>query len=101
MANELDAALWPTGESHTGHDDGIAQASVEELKNALYARCANQPADKYFDQHDLLGFGIIPNDDASLLHTCTHQLTRKGLLKVHKRAGGVCWKVVKQEDAAK
>ena len=101
MATEVDAAVRPTGEPHAGHDDAIAQASLEELKNALYARCANQSPDKYFDQNDLLRFGVIPNDDASLLHACTHQLTRKGLLKVHRRAGGVCWKVVKQEDAAK
>ena len=101
MANEAEAALRSTGESHPGHDDGVAQASLEEMKNALYAQCASQPGDKYFDQNDLLRFGIIPNDDASVLHTCTFQLTRKGLLKVHKRAGVVCWKVVKQEDAAK
>ena len=101
MANEADAALRSKRESQTGHDDGIPQPSLEEIKNALYARCASQPADKYFDQSDLLSFGVIPNDDASLLHACAHQLTQKGLLKVHKRAGGVCWKVVKQEDAEK
>ena len=101
MADEYDTTPTMSGALRPASEEGSAQLSIEELRDTLYARCANQPPEKAFNQEDLLAFGIIPNDDPSLLHACTHQLTQKGLLKVYKQAEGVCWKVVKKEDAAK
>ncbi|KAL8822997.1 MAG: hypothetical protein Q9191_006278 [Dirinaria sp. TL-2023a] len=82
-------------------DIAVAEASPKELQNALYASCASQPADKIFDQHDLLALGVIPRDDLGLLLSCTRQLTKEGLLKVMTKDGVACWRVVKKEDAAK
>ena len=82
-------------------DAVVAEASLKELQNALYASCASQPAEKIFDQHDLLALGVIPKDDLGLLLSCTRQLTKEGLLKVMTKNGAACWRVVKKEDAAK
>ena len=79
----------------------ITAASPNEIKNALYARCANLGADKVYTQRDLLAFQIIPNDDLNELHSCTRQLMKEGLFKLMKQDGRTCWKVVKKEDAAK
>jgi len=76
-------------------------SSPKELKNALYARCASLPADKAFNQQDLLAFNIIPNDDLNQLLSCATQLAKEGLFKLMTRDGKPCWKVVKKEDAAK
>lgn len=83
--------------------DGVAvvESSLKELKNALYARCANQPAERVFDQNDLFDFGIIPNNDLGQLLLCVKQLTQDGLFKVQKKDERACWKVVKKEDAAR
>ena len=82
-------------------DVAVVESNPKELRNALYARCANQPADRVFDQNDLLAFGIIPNDDLGQLLSCTRRLTQEGLFKLHTKDGGACWRVVKKEDAAK
>lgn len=79
----------------------IAAASPTEIKNALYARCANLGAEKVFTQRDLLAFKIIPNDDLTQLLSCTKQLTQEGLFKLMSKDGRACWKVVMKEDAAK
>lgn len=79
----------------------VVESSLKELKNALYARCANQAAEKVFDQNDLFDFGIIPNNDLGQLLLCVKQLTQDGLFKVQKKDERACWKVVKKEDAAK
>lgn len=79
----------------------IAAASTNEIKNALYARCANLGAEKVYSQRDLLAFKIIPNDDLNELLSCTRQLTKEGLFKLMSKDGKACWKVVKKEDAAK
>lgn len=79
----------------------IAAASTNEIKNALYARCANLGAEKIYTQRDLLAFKIIPNDDLNELLSCTRQLTIDGLFKLMTKDGKACWKVVKKEDAAK
>ena len=78
-----------------------AESSFKELKNALYARCAIQPSDTIFYQHDLLDFGVIPNNDLGQLVSCTNKLAQEGLLKVLKKDDTICWRVVKKEDAAK
>lgn len=79
----------------------VVESSLQELKNALYARCATQKADTLFDQNDLFEFGIIPNNDLGQLLVCVKQLTQDGLFKVQTKHGNACWKVVKKEDAAK
>lgn len=76
-------------------------ASPKELYNALYASCASQPADKVFNQEDLLSLNIIPNNDLQELLVCLQRLAKDGLLKVMTKDGKPCWKVVKKEDAAK
>lgn len=79
----------------------IAAASPNEIKNALYARCANLGAEKVYSQRDLLAFKIVPKDDLNELLSCTKQLTKEGLFKLMSKDGKACWKVVKKEDAAK
>lgn len=76
-------------------------SSQKMLKNALYARCANLPADRIFSQNDLLSLEVIPNNDLDQLLSCTRQLTKEGLFKLMSRDGRACWKVVKRDDAAK
>lgn len=76
-------------------------SSQKMLKNALYARCANLPADRIFNQSDLLLLDVIPNNDLDQLLSCTRQLTKEGLFKLMSRDGRACWKVVKRDDAAK
>ena len=78
-----------------------AISSTKELKHALYARCASQPADRVFTQQDLLAFDVTPNGDLKQLQACTTQLSKEGLLKMMTRDGKLCWKLVKKEDAAK
>ena len=101
MANEA-RSLPPT--SRALQADGEAesvQASQKELKNALYARCANSGPDAVFTQQDLLALGIIANEDLTILTTCINQLMKEGLLRVLKKDSSLCWKVIRKEDAAK
>lgn len=78
-----------------------AISSQKELTNALYARCANLPADRVFNQQDLFSFEVIPDNDLQQLLICTQQLTQEGLFKLMTKDGRACWKVVKKDDAAK
>ena len=78
-----------------------AISSQKELTNALYARCANLPADRVFDQQDLFSLEVIPNNDLQQLLICTQQLTKEGLFKLMTKDGRACWRVVKKDDAAK
>ena len=82
-------------------EEGIASSSSEELYNALYASCASQPANKTYNQHDLLALNIIPDNDLNKLLLCTQLLTKNGLFKVMTKDGRPCWKVIKKEDAAR
>lgn len=75
--------------------------SPKMLKNALYARCANLPAESIFSQDDLLSLDVIPGNDLEQLLSCTRQLTKEGLFKLMSKDGRACWKVVKRDDAAK
>ena len=76
-------------------------ASQKELKNALYAKCANLPAEQVFNQRDLFALGVIPDGDLSQLLECTRQLSKEGLFKLMTKDGTPCWKVVKKEVAAR
>ncbi|MCJ1348449.1 34-kDa subunit of RNA polymerase III (C) [Peltigera leucophlebia] len=76
-------------------------SSPKMLKNALYARCANLPAESIFSQDDLLSLDVIPGNDLEQLLSCTRQLTKEGLFKLMSKDGRACWKVVKRDDAAK
>jgi len=97
--SEMTDAVLLSGQNTEGV--AVVESSLKELKNALYARCANQAAEKLFDQNDLFEFGIIPNNDLGQLLLCVKQLTQDGLFKVQKKNEIACWKVVKKEDAAK
>ena len=101
MASEISSLPPTSGAVQADSEAGVVQASQKELKNALYARCANIGADTVFTQQDLTALGIIPNDDLKLLQTCINQLLKEGLLKVLKKDSGLCWKVIRKEDAAK
>ncbi len=97
--SEMTDAVLLSGQNTEGV--AVVESSLKELKNALYARCANQAAEKLFDQNDLFEFGIVPNNDLGQLLLCVKQLTQDGLFKVQKKNEIACWKVVKKEDAAK
>ncbi|KAL9043477.1 MAG: hypothetical protein Q9214_003340 [Letrouitia sp. 1 TL-2023] len=75
--------------------------NIVEMKNAIYARCAKQPAETIFSQSDILEMKIIPKNNLQLLLECTQRLTREGLFRLMTRRGRAVWKVVKREEAAK
>ena len=77
------------------------KASGEALSNALYAMCATKPENSIFSQADLLAFDIIPNKDVNTLLSCTQTLANKGLFKIMKQDGRICWRIIKKEDALK
>ncbi|KAL9031686.1 MAG: hypothetical protein Q9196_000319 [Gyalolechia fulgens] len=76
-------------------------SSPQEIKSALYARCASLPSETIFSQDDLLDLAIIPNNALDLLLQCTKKLTQEGLFKLLSRDGRAVWRVVKKEDAQK
>lgn len=78
-----------------------SNSSPQEIKNALYARCASLPPETIFSQDDLLNLAIIPNNALDLLLQCTKKLTQEGLFKLLSRDGRAVWRVVKKEDAQK
>ncbi|KAL9007063.1 MAG: hypothetical protein Q9188_000186 [Gyalolechia gomerana] len=78
-----------------------ATSSPQEIKTALYARCASLPSETIFSQDDLLDLAIIPNNALDLLLQCTKKLTQEGLFKLLSRDGRAVWRVVKKEDAQK
>lgn len=101
MANEAEAQDGTTKEEGTSVNEPNTISSQKELKNALYARCANLPAERVFNQQDLFSLEVIPNNDIHQLLICTQQLTKEGLFKLMTKDGRTCWKVVKKDDAAK
>ncbi|KAL8904871.1 MAG: hypothetical protein Q9207_002994 [Kuettlingeria erythrocarpa] len=78
-----------------------ATLSSQEIKTALYARCATLPAETIFSQADLLELGIIPNNAVNILLECTKNLTEEGLFKLLTQENRPVWRVVKKEDAQK
>ncbi|KAI9841402.1 MAG: 34-kDa subunit of RNA polymerase III (C) [Sclerophora amabilis] len=82
--------------SSVGHSP---KSSVEELQNALYARCVQ--ADALLNQSDLLGFGVIPNNNNDKLMQCVQGLLKKNLLRAYGSGDNTSFKAVKKETAAK
>lgn len=73
--------------------------SIDELKDALYARCSLVEGRTEFTTQELLALGII-RDNETLLQ-CTQRLITERLLKVSKQGDGFVFSVVKREDAAR
>ncbi|KAK2743883.1 34-kDa subunit of RNA polymerase III (C) [Myotisia sp. PD_48] len=73
------------------------------LATAIYDRCLSDfPQDRLFHQQDLLGLGIIPNDDLSLLLTCTQVLVDQSLFRLlQTKDDRLAWKIIAQSDAEK
>lgn len=78
-------------------------ATHQELKLALYARCVQQPPGTQFDQRDLLALNVIPRggDQQQLLFECMQKLTNEGLFKLFTKDGRVIWQIIRRSDAAK
>ncbi|KAI9791267.1 MAG: 34-kDa subunit of RNA polymerase III (C) [Peltula sp. TS41687] len=74
--------------------------SIDELKDALYARCSSDNAGTEYTTEDLVGLGIVSNKE--ILLDCTSKLLEERLFKVSKQgADGFVFSVVKREDAAR
>lgn len=74
--------------------------SIDELKDALYARCSSDDSDTEYTTEDLIGLGIVSNRE--ILLQCTSKLLDERLFKVSKQGGdGFVFSVVKREDAAR
>lgn len=69
----------------------------------LYDQCLSSfPADHLFYQQDLLGLGVIPNDDLALLLRCTQILVDQSLLRLlQAKDDRLAWKIIAQSDAEK
>ena len=79
-----------------------AAASGRNLTgDALYTWCTQNYEPGYvFTQTELLGAGIIPNQELPILLTSVDYLVRKSLFRVHDRAGGgIGWELVDPETA--
>ena len=76
-------------------------SSPKELQKAIYAQCASYDENHVFDQEELLGFNIIPQNDVQHLATIMRQLAKDSLVKVMTKDGKACWKVIKKADTAK
>ncbi|KAI5287046.1 34-kDa subunit of RNA polymerase III (C) [Ascosphaera acerosa] len=79
----------------------MADAKVDELAASLYAKCLSDfPADQLIYQQDLLGLGIIPNNNLGLLMKCVQSLVGQSLLRMfHGKNERLAWKLVAQSDA--
>ena len=98
MASSADEV--PTkDEGVNGEPRGVS--SDKELRNALYAKCADFEEENVFTQDELIAFDIIPDNSIEKLQEITKQLANDGLFKVMKKDSKPCWKVVKRADALK
>ncbi|KAL1953938.1 hypothetical protein VTO42DRAFT_2016 [Malbranchea cinnamomea] len=81
----------------------MSSKDPEELASALYEKCVSDFApDHLFYQQDLMGLGVIPNNDLALLMKCAQILVDKSLLRMlHGRDDRLAWKVIAQSDAEK
>ncbi len=77
------------------------KATLSQLKDALYARCAEEDPNKRFTTADLLALGVIPKGNNDTLIQCVQALLRERLFQVSDSAEGAAFKVVKREDAAR
>ncbi|EEP76842.1 conserved hypothetical protein [Uncinocarpus reesii 1704] len=80
-----------------------AAKDVNELASAIYDKCISDfSSDHLFYQHDLLGLGVIPNNDLALLMKCAQSLVDQSLFRMlHGKDDRLAWKVVEQSDAEK
>lgn len=74
---------------------------IPTLKDELYDACAEFYPESLVSMDDLLGLGIIPNNDASLLMGCNQALMGEGLFKTATLDGTLVFRVIKREDAAR
>ncbi|KAK2750782.1 34-kDa subunit of RNA polymerase III (C) [Onygenales sp. PD_40] len=89
--------------SAAGPSKGIGMAEHKELAAALYARCLSDfPPDHLFYQQDLLGLGVIPNNDLALLMKCAQSLVDQSLMRMlYGSDDRLAWKIIAQSDAEK
>ncbi|KAI9759880.1 MAG: 34-kDa subunit of RNA polymerase III (C) [Chaenotheca gracillima] len=73
----------------------------DQLKDALYACCAQAPSNALLKQSDLLAFGVIPNNSKEKLLEIVGILLKQNLLQVYNAGGETMFKVVKKETAEK
>lgn len=75
----------------------------QSLAMKLYDQCLSSfPADHLFYQQDLLGLGVIPNEDLALLLRCTQILVDQSLLRLlQAKDDRLAWKIIAQSDAEK
>ena len=81
-----------------------AGARVKELASQLYDACRDQfDADHSFFQEDLLGLGVVPPNDLSLLMQCAQSLVNDKLFRLHESTTSkrLVWKLVARDDAEK
>ncbi|KAI5302888.1 34-kDa subunit of RNA polymerase III (C), partial [Ascosphaera atra] len=78
----------------------MSDSGIQELSATLYARCLEFPADHLFYQQDLLGLGVIPDNNLSMLMKCVQTLVGQSMLRMfHGKNERLAWKVVSQSDA--
>ena len=73
------------------------------LATAIYDRClAEFPPDHLFYQNDLLGLGIIKDNDLGLLMKCAQILVDQSLFRLLEgKDSRLAWKIIAQSDAEK
>lgn len=73
------------------------------LKKLLYDECFQTfDENPTFFQDDLLEFGVLPNDDVSMLLAVTQALTNEKLFKVvQDPQRGIGWKLRTEDEAKK
>ena len=85
-----------------GAPTASANKGLKDLQASLYTACRSRFAlDQLFFQEDLLKLNIIPDDNLETLLRCAQALTNQKLFRLHAVDDRACWKVVKEEDAAK
>lgn len=80
-----------------------AASARSPLGDALYAWATENYDPGYvFTQAELLGAGIIPNSDVTILLPAVEYLVGKNLFRLHDKAGGgVAWELIDPEVAKK
>lgn len=78
-------------------------ASTAQLASELYDACLGSfVPDQLFYQQDLLGLGVVPNNDLSLLLQCTQSLVDQRLFRLLQgKDERLAWKIISREDAEK
>ena len=76
---------------------------VDILKDALYEEMTQHGShDRLYNQHDLIGLNVIPNDDLSLLLKVVQGLCDDRLLiAASDNRMGISWRYRSKEDAKK